>query len=132
MAAVLALAAVGRLRRTRRVILLWAILFGVMASHGLLDCLTDGGLGIALLAPWSAERYFAPVQPIPVSPIGPGIVLTRYGWSVIAWEALLFGPLWLLARVARNPAGRPAWWRTPAASTLLLVWVASWARRLLP
>jgi inner membrane protein len=41
-----------------------------MASHGLLDALTNGGLGPALLWPFSAERYFAPITPIRVSPIG--------------------------------------------------------------
>jgi inner membrane protein len=41
-----------------------------MASHGLLDSLTNGGLGPALLWPASATRYFAPFRPIAVSPIG--------------------------------------------------------------
>jgi inner membrane protein len=41
-----------------------------MASHGLLDSLTNGGLGPALLWPVSAARYFAPFRPIAVSPIG--------------------------------------------------------------
>src|SRR5688572_10641137 len=31
----------------------------VVASHGLLDALTDGGLGAALLWPFSDERFFA-------------------------------------------------------------------------
>src|ERR1051325_5699537 len=42
----------------------------VLASHGLLDSLTDGGLGAALLWPFSLTRFFAPWQPIPVAPIG--------------------------------------------------------------
>ncbi|HYX92236.1 MAG TPA: hypothetical protein VE782_11770, partial [Myxococcaceae bacterium] len=41
--------------------------------HGLLDALTDGGLGAALFWPLTAARCFAPVLPIPVAPIGPGI-----------------------------------------------------------
>jgi inner membrane protein len=36
----------------------------------LLDMLTNGGLGIAVFSPFSRERFFFPVQPIPVSPIG--------------------------------------------------------------
>ncbi len=48
----------------------FALSFMVIASHGLLDTLTDGGHGIALLWPFSDERFFAPWQPIPVSPIG--------------------------------------------------------------
>ena len=43
----------------------------VLASHGLLDTLTDGGLGAALLWPFSLTRFFAPWRPIPVAPIGP-------------------------------------------------------------
>ena len=39
-------------------------------SHPLIDALTDGGLGIAFFWPFSAERYFFPAHPIPVSPIG--------------------------------------------------------------
>ena len=57
----------------------------VTASHALLDALTDGGLGVALFAPFSNERYFLPWRPIEVSPIGPGFFSAR-GASVIASE----------------------------------------------
>jgi inner membrane protein len=43
----------------------------ITASHALLDALTNGGLGVALFAPFSNERYFFPWTPIAVSPIGP-------------------------------------------------------------
>ena len=55
-----------KLDRTR----VFAFLFIAMASHGLLDMFTDGGLGIALLWPFSDARYFWPYQVIKVSPIG--------------------------------------------------------------
>ena len=42
----------------------------VTASHGVLDACTNGGLGIAFFAPFSAERFFFPWTPIDVSPIG--------------------------------------------------------------
>jgi len=45
-------------------------LFIAMASHGVLDMFTDGGLGIALLWPFEHTRYFWPWQVIRVSPIG--------------------------------------------------------------
>lgn len=48
----------------------FAFLFVAMASHGVLDMFTDGGLGIALLWPFSDARYFWPYQVIKVSPIG--------------------------------------------------------------
>ena len=66
------------------------------ASHGLLDSMTDGGLGIALLWPFTNRRYFAPWTPIPVAPIGAGM-LSRRGLEVIAAELLIFAPLWLYA-----------------------------------
>lgn len=50
--------------------LLWVYFFLCMASHGLTDMLTGGGLGIALLAPFSGERYFFDVRPIRVSSFG--------------------------------------------------------------
>jgi len=42
----------------------------VTLSHPLLDMMTDGGLGVALFAPFSDRRYFLPWRPIEVSPIG--------------------------------------------------------------
>src|SRR3954467_11384180 len=35
-------------------------LFLVTASHGLLDALTNGGLGVAFFAPFDDRRYFFP------------------------------------------------------------------------
>jgi inner membrane protein len=58
------------------------------ASHPLLDALTNGGLGVALLWPWSQERFFAPWQPIAVSPIGVGFFSARgvaVLWSELQW-----------------------------------------------
>jgi inner membrane protein len=68
----------------------------VVASHGLLDTLTDGGKGIALLWPFSNERYFAPWRPIPVAPIGAGL-FTDAGIRLVIHEAVLFLPVWLVA-----------------------------------
>ena len=41
-----------------------------MASHGVLDALTNGGLGVAFFWPFSSRRYFFPWHDITVSPIG--------------------------------------------------------------
>lgn len=54
--------------------------------------LTDGGLGIALLWPFSNARYFAPWTPIPVAPIGARMV-SRSGLRVVLTEAFQFAPL---------------------------------------
>lgn len=67
-----------------------------LASHGLLDALTDGGLGIALLWPFTNERFFAPWAPIPVAPIGTGMLSSR-GVYVVAFELMAFAPFWLWA-----------------------------------
>lgn len=45
-------------------------LFVTIASHGLLDAFTNGGLGVAFFWPWSEKRFFSPFRPISVSPIG--------------------------------------------------------------
>ena len=48
----------------------WMYFFLATASHGLLDAMTDGGLGVAFFAPFDNRRYFLPWTPIRVSPIG--------------------------------------------------------------
>ncbi|WP_337661312.1 metal-dependent hydrolase [Erythrobacter sp. Alg231-14] len=57
----------------------WAFAFltFAMASHGLLDTLTDGGLGAALFWPFDNSRIFAPETPVRVSPIGRGFLSMR-------------------------------------------------------
>jgi len=64
-------------------------------SHPLLDMLTDGGSGVALLAPFSNERFFFPWRPVEVSPIGLGFFSDR-GLTVIASEIIW---IWLPAIV---------------------------------
>jgi inner membrane protein len=68
----------------------------VTASHGLLDAMTDGGKGVALLWPVTAHRYFLPWRPIPVAPIGVGM-LSGEGLEVAGWELVVFSPLLVYA-----------------------------------
>jgi inner membrane protein len=84
------------LLRTRPSLRTWIIGSIVVATHGLLDSLTDGGLGIALLWPFSNERFFAPWQPIPVAPIGRAF-FSRWGLEVALTELAYFAPLFLYA-----------------------------------
>jgi inner membrane protein len=77
----------------------------VAVSHGLLDTLTDGGLGIALLWPVSNHRYFAPWTPIPVAPIG-ARMLTGRGLGVVMTEALQFAPLLVWSLWPRQSSAR--------------------------
>ncbi len=64
-----------------------------IASHLALDSLTNGGLGVALFAPFDRTRYFAPWRPIEVSPIGTDFFSTR-GLMVLASEIIW---IWLPA-----------------------------------
>jgi inner membrane protein len=61
----------------------------VTASHGALDALTNGGLGVAFFSPFDPRRYFFPWRPILVSPIGMGGLFSdralRVLWSEIPW-----------------------------------------------
>lgn len=72
-----------------------------MISHGLFDTLTTGGEGIALLWPFTNERFFAPWRPIPVAPIGLGFLSAR-GLYCAAVELALFAPFVAAALVIRR------------------------------
>ena len=61
-------------------------LFVAAASHGVLDAFTDGGRGVALLWPFTARRFFAPVRPIEVAPLEASRLLTRHGAAVLLSE----------------------------------------------
>ncbi|NQD93600.1 metal-dependent hydrolase [Pseudomonas sp. CrR25] len=63
---------------------LWIAL--ATASHGVLDGLTNGGLGVAWFWPWSEQRYFLPWRPIEVSPFIRGF-FTQRGVDVLISEA---------------------------------------------
>jgi len=87
---------------------LWIWFTAVTASHGLLDALTDGGRGIAFLAPFTNHRYFFPWRPIEVSPIGVGFFSMR-GLHVLASESVwIWVPSAIIAVSAR--VVRRRWW----------------------
>lgn len=76
---------------------LGAFLFLATASHGLLDALTDGGLGVAFLAPLSDARHFFPWRPIAVSPISARRFFSSEGIPVITSEIAV---VWIPAALA--------------------------------
>lgn len=47
----------------------WGLFLGI-SSHGMIDALTNGGLGVAIFWPMNCARYFFPVRPLEVSPLG--------------------------------------------------------------
>jgi inner membrane protein len=61
-------------------------LFVSTLSYPLLDMLTNGGRGVALLAPFSKARYFLPWRPIEVSPISVRRFFSRRGVQIIRSE----------------------------------------------
>ncbi|PZQ26682.1 MAG: hypothetical protein DI562_14565, partial [Stenotrophomonas acidaminiphila] len=68
-----------------------------------LDMLTDGGLGVALLWPWSEARHFAPWRVIEVSPLanrffsarGVDVLLSEFRWVWVPVLALACFTAWL-------------------------------------
>ncbi|HTT32979.1 MAG TPA: metal-dependent hydrolase [Methylomirabilota bacterium] len=66
----------------------WSYLFLATASHGFLDAMTDGGLGIAFFSPFDNDRYFLPWRPIHVAPIGISRFFTTRGLAVMRSEFL--------------------------------------------
>jgi inner membrane protein len=66
--------------------LLTGYFFVLTASHGLLDCLTRGGFGIALLAPFDNSRYEFWWQPFEAAPLGISRWFTSWGFRVIKDE----------------------------------------------
>src|ERR1043166_5003991 len=87
----------------------------VLASHGLLDALTNGGPGIAFFSPFSNTRYFFPFRPIEVSPISVGGIFNARGLRILASElrwvwlpAGLLAACGLLVRRARRRPGPKA------------------------
>ncbi len=87
----------------------FSISFISCISHALLDALTNGGLGVAIMWPFDDQRWFLPFRPIQVSPIGVQAFFSERGLRVIMSEIvwvflpvlLLISFSWLYKRVVR-------------------------------
>lgn len=66
---------------------LFLYFFICTVSHGVLDAMTNGGLGVAFFSPFDMTRYFFPVRPVVVSPIGVSEFFSAYGVQVLVSEA---------------------------------------------
>src|SRR5262245_34164856 len=88
---------------------LLSLLFLATLSHGVLDAMTDGGLGVAFFSPFDTTRYFFPWRPINVSPIGVGQFFSGRGVAVLASEAvyvwLPLSAVWAVVAVLRRRFG---------------------------
>lgn len=67
---------------------LWCFLFVSTVSHGLLDAITDGGLGVAFLSPFDPTRYFFPFRPIQVASMSLWDLLGAHGVNVLISECV--------------------------------------------
>lgn len=76
--------------------------FLVTASHGVLDAMTSGGLGVAFFAPFDRTRYFLPFRPIQVSPLSVRAFFSHWGAAVLASEMRW---VWLPALLLAAAAG---------------------------
>jgi len=76
------------------------------ASHGALDAMTNGGLGVGFFAPFDATRYFLPFRPIKISPLGVRDFLPPQGVAILTneffWTWLPSGAVVLPAQLARR------------------------------
>lgn len=112
----------GVLRKTR--FRLFCYFFAITASHGVLDAMTDGGLGIAFFAPFDDTRYFFPFRPIKVSPIGLAFFSARgldVAWSEFLWvcipSSVIAGTILGLRKLRRLRASSAAEERDRTLST---------------
>jgi len=89
---------------------LWLYFFLAAASHGILDAMTNGGLGVAFFSPFDKTRYFFPWHPILVSPISLTRFFSERGVAVmqseLIWIWIPAGLLALLTLVLHRPARR--------------------------
>jgi len=60
-------------------------------SHGLLDMMTDGGMGVALFSPIDNTRYFLPWRPIEVSPMSASRFFSSRGLDILKSEFIWIG-----------------------------------------
>jgi inner membrane protein len=63
-------------------------IFLATASHGFLDAMTNGGLGVAFFSPFDNRRYFLPWRPITVAPISVGRFFNARGIAIMQNEVL--------------------------------------------
>jgi len=66
--------------------MLFLFFFLSMASHGVLDAITNGGMGIAFFWPFSEERFFFPFRPVQSSPLSVARFFSKWGVAVMKSE----------------------------------------------
>ena len=92
----------------------WLFLWLACASHGMLDAMTTGGLGVAFFSPIDNHRFFFPWRPIPVSPLSIGRFFSPRGLEILTGELLWVGVTSAILAGAAVSIRR--FWPTPRAS----------------
>ena len=80
--AVLVLFIVGK----RNKLLWFFVIFLSTLSHGILDAMTTGGMGVGFFIPFNNDRFFFPIRKIMVSPIGIEDFFSNWGVRVLLSE----------------------------------------------
>lgn len=103
----------------------WLIFCAAALSHGLLDMATDGGLGSAILFPFTKRRFFFPQRLIPVSAGWSGFF--DWGFPLFMWEVGLLWPPAIAGFIlgTRWP-GKVRW---PIIFALLVLTAVVWIKR---
>jgi inner membrane protein len=91
---------------------LFVLFFLATASHGILDAMVEGTLGVAFLAPFSPMRYFLPWRPIVSSPVGwsflsaagAATLMNEFVWLWLPSLMVIFAP-WLRRRISTKRTG---------------------------
>jgi inner membrane protein len=87
----------------------WLYFFLATSSHGVLDALTNGGRGVAFLAPFDDRRWFFPFRPIAVSPIAIRPFFGARGLEILRTEIVW---IWLPSAVLVAAVSGWRWWRS--------------------
>jgi inner membrane protein len=93
---------------------LFVVAWAAVASHGILDAMTDGGLGIGLLMPFHSGRSFFAFRPIRVAAISPARFVESAS-EVLTSEILW---VWLPVAVIVGVGWSFRWWSGPFRAKL--------------
>lgn len=69
-----------------------AVCFCAILSHGILDAITDAGLGVGFFIPLNDERYFFPWRPVMTATLNPSAFFSQATLKVLENEIRL---IWL-------------------------------------
>jgi len=89
-----------------------AVLFLAVASHGVLDALTHGGLGVGFLIPFDSRRDVFPFRPLAASPLSAAEFFSPLGAEILRQEMR-----WVWLPVATFVALLLAWRRAHRGSS---------------